>query len=144
MPLLVRNSCPSRNALLLLGSSHDSVPGTNVAYSSFAYSSAFSVSGLSITTLLFASTSLPPNDHTSHWHHVLASPVALPSAKPGGVFFSLSALQSFRKPSVSFGNVSKPAAFIALIRYVMHTPATPSGTPIHFFPSGLRYGSHTG
>src|SRR6476660_7321204 len=116
MPLLVRNRCPSRNALLLLGSSHDSVPGTNVAYSSFAYSSAFSVSGLLITTLLFASTSLPPNDHTSHWHHVFASPVALPSANPTGVFFSLSALQSFRKPSVSLGKLSNPAALTWLWR----------------------------
>ena len=26
----------------------------------------------------------------------------------------------------------------------MHMPATPSGTPIHFLPSGRRYGSHTG
>src|SRR5581483_4897698 len=102
------------------------------------------VSGLSMTTLLFWSTSLPPNDHTSHWHHVFASPVALPSANPAGVFFSLSALQSLRKPSVSLGKVSKPAAFTALMRYTMHTPATPSGTPIHFLPSGLRYGSHTG
>src|SRR6476469_7344353 len=95
-------------------------------------------------TLLFVSTSFPPNAHTSHWHHVLPSPVALPSANPGGVPFSFIALQSFRNPSVSFGNASKPAALTALCRYTMHTPATPSGTPIHFFPSGLRYGSHTG
>src|SRR6476646_6806113 len=97
-----------------------------------------------MTTLLLVSTSLPPNDQTSHWHHVLASPVALPSAKPTGVFFSFSALHSFRKPSVSLGNVSKPAAFTRLWRYTMHTPATPRGTPIHFLPSGRRYGSQTG
>src|SRR5439155_7598297 len=116
IPLFVRNSWPSRNALLLFGSSHDSVPGTNVAYSSFAYSRAFSVSGLSITTLLFWSTSLPPNDHTSHWHQVLPSPVALPSAKPGGVPFSFSALHNLRNPSVSFGKLAKPAALTALSR----------------------------
>src|SRR6185312_9395320 len=97
-----------------------------------------------MTTLLFWSTSLPPCAHTIHWHQVLPSPVALPSAKPGGVPFSFNALQSFRNPSVSFGNVSKPAAFTWLCRYTMHTPATPSGTPIHFLPSGRRYGSHTG
>src|SRR5215216_6038100 len=102
------------------------------------------VSGLSLTTVLFSSTSLPPNDHTSQLHHVLPSPVALPSANPGGVPFSFIALQSFRKPSVSLGSASKPAAFTALMRYTMQTPATPSGTPIHFLPSGLRYGSHTG
>src|SRR6266404_3771721 len=144
MPLLVTKSCPSRNALLLFGSSQDSVPGTNVGYSSFAYSSAFIVSGLSMVTLLSLSTSLPPNDQTSHWHHVLPSPVALPKAIPAGVPFSFSALHSLRKPSVSFGNESNPAALTALTRYVMQTPATPSGTPIHFLPSGLRYGSHTG
>src|SRR5579862_2039016 len=97
-----------------------------------------------MTTLLLVSTSLPPWAQTIHWHHVFASPVALPSANAGGVFFSLSALQSFRKPSVSFGNVSNPAALTALWRYTMQTPATPSGTPIHFLPSGLRYGSQTG
>src|SRR5205814_9215595 len=97
-----------------------------------------------MTTLLFWSTSLPPNAHTSQLHHVLPSPVAFPSAIPAGVFFSLSALHSLRKPSVSFGKLSKPAALTALSRYTRHTPATPSGTPIHFLPSGLGYGSHTG
>ncbi len=74
------------------------------------------VSGLSMTTLLLVSTSLPPNAQTSHWHHVLPSPVALPSANPGGVPFSFSALHSLRNPSVSFGKVSKPAAFMWLWR----------------------------
>src|SRR4029079_403977 len=44
IPLDVSAIWLSRNALLLFGSSHDSVPGTNVAYSCFAYSSAFRVS----------------------------------------------------------------------------------------------------
>ena len=74
------------------------------------------VSGLSMTTLLSLSTSLPPNAHSSQCVQVLPSPVALPSAKPGGVPFSFSALHSFRKPSVSFGNLSKPAAFMWLSR----------------------------
>src|SRR6476469_7428221 len=87
MPLFVTLIWPSRNALLLLGSSHDSVPGMNVAYSSLPYSSAFSVSGLSMTTLLFLSTSMPPCDQTSQLHH-RPSPVALPSAIPPGVPFS--------------------------------------------------------
>src|SRR5438034_438190 len=38
-----------------------------------------------MTTLLSLSTSLPPNAQTTHWHHVLPSPVALPSAIPAGV-----------------------------------------------------------
>ncbi len=79
------------------------------------YSSAFSVSGLSITTLLFWSTSLPPNAHTSQLHH-RPSPVALPSAMPPGVPLACSAFIIFRKPSVSFGKVSKPAAFTMLSR----------------------------
>jgi hypothetical protein len=86
-----------------------------VAYSSLAYSSALIVSGLSMTTLLFLSTSLPPCDQSSQWHH-RPSPVALPSAKPAGVPFSFMALSSFRKPSVSFGKLSKPAAFTWLWR----------------------------
>src|ERR1700712_958507 len=113
MPLLVYEIWPSRNALLLFGSSHDSVPGMNVAYSSLPYSSARCVSGLSITTLLLASTSLPPCDHTSQLHH-RPSPVALPSAKPPGVFFACSACSILRKPSVSLGKLSKPAAFSML------------------------------
>src|SRR6478736_4682421 len=60
MPLLVTLIWPSRKALLLFGSSHDSVPGMKLAYSSLAYSSALSVSGLSSITLLFLSTSFPP------------------------------------------------------------------------------------
>src|SRR6476469_1112849 len=144
MPLAVNPIWLSRNALLLFGSSHDSVPGTNVAYSSFAYSSAFSVSGLSMTTLLLWSTSLPPCDQTTQWHHVLPSPVALPSAKPPGVPFACSAFISFRKPSVSFGTASNPAAFSMLARYTIALPAQPSGTPIQRLPSGFRYCSHTG
>src|SRR5215510_2819305 len=111
IPFAVRLIWPSRNALLLFGSSHESVPGTNVWYNSFAYSSARTVSGLLTTTLFFSSTSLPPNDHTSQWHHTFPSPVALPSANPAGVPFSLSAWHSFKKPSVLRGTVENPAAF---------------------------------
>src|ERR1035441_8930539 len=91
MPLLVTEIWPSRKALLLLGSSHDSVPGMKVAYSSLPYSSAFIVSGLAITTLLSLSTSLPPKAHISQLHH-RPSPVALPSAMPPGIPFSFTAL----------------------------------------------------
>src|ERR1700733_7006726 len=99
MPLPVRLHWPSRNALLLLGSSHDSVPGTNVGYSSLPYSSAFAVSALLMTTLFFSSTSLPPNAHSIQCVHELASPVACPSEKPPGVLFFFSACISFKKPS---------------------------------------------
>src|SRR5512141_3054395 len=104
MPLLVTETWLSRKALLLFGSSHDSVPGTKVAYSCLPYSSALSVSGLSITTLLFWSTSLPPKAHISQLHH-RPSPVALPSARPPGVPLACSACIIFRKPSVSFGKL---------------------------------------
>src|SRR5262245_21743501 len=138
MPLLVQLICPSRNALLLLGSSHDSVPGANVPYSSFAYSSALIVSGLSMTTLPDLSTILPPKAHTTQWHQVLASPVAWPRAKPPGVPLAYCAFIIFRKLSVSFGKVSKPAAFTWLSRYTIMLPAAPSGRPIQFLPLGRR------
>src|SRR5436190_6449040 len=105
MPLLVTLIWPSRKALLLFGSSHDSVPGMKVAYSSLPYSSDFCVSGLSITTLLFASTSLPPCDHISQLHH-RPSPVALPSAIPPGVPLACSAFIMARNDAVSFGKLS--------------------------------------
>ena len=50
-----------------------------------------------MTTLFFASTSLPPCAQTSQCVQ-LESPVALPSAKPAGVPLVLSAWHSFRKP----------------------------------------------
>src|SRR5690242_4290293 len=110
MPLFVRLISLDRNALLLFGSSQDSVPGTNVGYSSFAYSSAATVCLELIATLLLSSTILPPNAQSSQWHQPLASPVALPRANPGGVLFFLSAWQSLRKLAVSLGNSLKPAA----------------------------------
>src|SRR5262245_26288066 len=138
IPLLVIEIWPSRNTLLLLGSSHDSVPGMKVEYISFEYSSAFSVSGLSIVTLPDLSTIFPPKAQTSQWHQVLASPVAWPSAKPPGVPLACSAFSIFRKPSVSFGTPSKPAAFSWLSRYTIMLPAAPSGMPIQFLPVGRR------
>src|SRR5947209_7490362 len=134
MPLLVQLIWPSRKALLLLGSSHDSVPGMKVAYSCLPYSSPLSVSGLLIATLLFESTSLPPCDHISQLHH-RPSPVAWPSAKPGGVPLACSAWHIFRKPSVSFGNASKPAAFSMLWRYTIIEPAVPRPSAMYFRPS---------
>src|SRR5258708_34668117 len=130
-PLSVIPICPSRKALLLLLSSHDKVPGMNVLYNSLAYSSAARVSGLLMTTLFLASTILPPWAHTSQWHQLLASPVAWPSANPGGFLPLLRPWASLRKPGRSFGNVSKPAAFAALIRYAIFPPAHPIGLPPH-------------
>src|SRR5687768_16913728 len=137
MPLLVILTWPSRNALLLFGSSHDSVPGTKVAYSSLPYSSALSVSGLSITTLLVLSTSLPPCDQISQLHH-RPSPVALPSAMPPGVPLACSAFIIDRKPAVSFGKLSTPAALSMLWRYTSIAPAVPRPSPSHFLPSGRK------
>src|SRR3546814_3554991 len=65
MPFAVRPIWPARNALLFDGSSHADVPGMKVAYSFFAYSSALIVLSLSITTLLFSSTSDEPCDQIS-------------------------------------------------------------------------------
>src|SRR5258706_8082069 len=116
MPLLVRLISRDRKALLLFGSSQDRVPGMKGGYSCLAYSSTVAVSLLLIATLFCSSTILPPKAHSSHWHQPLASPVALPSAKPAGVPFFFKAWQSLRKPSVSFGNSLKPAAFMWLSR----------------------------
>ncbi len=63
---------------------------------------------------------------------------------PPGVPFSFSALNILGKPSVSFGKVSKPAAFTWLSRTTIIAPAQPSGTPIHFLPSGRRSASAAG
>ncbi len=101
--------------MLLLGSSHDSVPGMNVSYSCFEYSSAAMVSGLLMTTLFLASTSLPPCAQTSQCVQ-LESPVALPSANPDGVPLAFSAWHSLRKPAMSRGTLSKPAALTWLSR----------------------------
>src|SRR4051812_2537678 len=121
MPLLVTLIWPSRNALLLFGSSHDRVPGMKVAYSCLPYSSAFRVSGLLMTTLLLVSTSLPPCDQISQLHQ-RPSPVALPSAKPPGVPLACRACSILRKPSVSFGKLSNPAALSMLWRYTIIEP----------------------
>src|SRR5262249_52143054 len=142
MPLSVSPIWPSRNALLLFGSSHDSVPGTKVSYICLPYSSAAMVSGLLMTTLFFSSTILPPCDQTSQWVQVLPSPVALPSANPGGRPFAFRPWQSFRNPGRSFGNSSNPAAFIALMRYGSALPAHPMGTAIHL-PLWVQYDLQT-
>src|SRR5450830_601058 len=89
MPLAVMLIWPSRYALLFDGSCQDSVPGIKVAYSCLAYSSAARVSAELMATAPFLSTSLPPCDHSSQCAQLLASPTALPSAKPTGVFLAL-------------------------------------------------------
>src|ERR1044071_9313100 len=109
MPFTVRCRSPATKILLLEESFHDAVPGMNVSYSALTYSSALTVSGELMMTLSFLSTRLPPCDHSAQCSQVLASPDAWPSAKPDGVLFFFSALQSSRKPAVSFGNSLKPA-----------------------------------
>src|SRR5690348_2973980 len=116
MPLPVRPSSPARNALLLLGSSHDSVPGTKVSASCLAYSSDPTVSDESRTTLLLGSTTMPPCVHRHQCVQLLASPEAWPKAKPAGVAVPFSFWQSVRKPGRSSGIFSKPAFLIALTR----------------------------
>jgi len=69
---------------------------------------AFSVSGLSMMTLLPLSTSAAPKAQISHCVQPL-SPVAWPSAMPPGVPLALSAWNIFRKPSVSLGKSLTPA-----------------------------------
>src|SRR3954465_14435184 len=86
-----------------------------------------------MTTLPLLSTILPPCDHTSQCVQTLPSPVALPSANPGGRPAALYACASLRKPAVSFGNSWKPAFCIALMRCTTALPAQPIGTAIHLF-----------
>ena len=81
-----------------------------------ANSRAATVSGESRTTLLLSSTILPPWAHKHQWVQPLASPVAWPSAKPGGLPTFLSPWHNLRNPEVSLGNSSKPAACMALTR----------------------------
>src|SRR5690349_21225704 len=95
-----------------------------------------------MVTLPLASTILPPCDHTSQWHQTLPSPVALPSAKPGGMPLALYAWASLRNPAVSFGNSLKPASFIAPMRCTIALPAQPMGTAIHL-PFSMQYDLHT-
>src|ERR1700674_643652 len=102
MGFQVRLISPARNALLLLESSHESVPGMNVAYSARPYSSAAIVSLESITTRLFASTRLAPWLHSSHWHQEW-SPSPLPSGSPTGVPRAFNAWHRLRKPAISRG-----------------------------------------
>src|SRR4249920_3676924 len=130
IPFSVRLMSPARNALLLLGSSQESVPGMKVSYIARAYSSAAMVSLELIVTLLRSSTILPPCDHTTQWHQALASPTALPNAKPHGVPLAFSACNSLRKDGVSVGISLNPAASIWLRRYVMQPPRKPSPTAI--------------
>src|SRR4029079_19540466 len=109
MPFMVKLISPARNALLLLGSSHDSVPGQNVWYSSLPYSSDAMVSFELMATLLSSFTKRPPNPHTHKCVQPFASPFACPSARPGGLLLALSAWHSFRNPGNSCGTASKPA-----------------------------------
>src|SRR4029453_8065681 len=106
------------------GAGHHRAPGMIVSESCFEYSSAAIVSGLLMTTLFLASTSLPPWPHTSQ-NVQFESPVALPSAKPGGVPLAFSAWHNLRKPAKSLGKASKPAALIWLWRPTRVAPAAP-------------------
>ena len=99
-------------------SSQDSVPGNEGLVEFLARSSARSrVSGLLIDDLAVLVDHSPPWLHSSQLRKLLPSPTALPSAKPRRLLpFALSAWQTSRKPSMSFGNLSKPAAFSMLTR----------------------------
>ena len=126
-----------RKALLLFGSSHESVPGIKVWYNAAAYFSAAAVSFELMTTRLCSSTILAPWAHSAQWVQALASPTALPSANPQGVPFFFSAWHNLRNPCVSFGTLSKPAALIMLSRYTRQPPRNPDPMAIHF-PSWMQ------
>src|SRR3954463_213949 len=129
---MVRLISPPRNALLLLGSSQDCVPGTNVWYNSLPYSSAAIVSFELIATLLSSLVRRPPNPQSSQWVQPFASPVACPSAKPGGLLRALSAWHNFRNPGKSCGIESNPAAASMLLRCTTAPPDAPVGSANHF------------
>src|SRR6185437_2990158 len=113
MPLLVQLISLARNALLLDESFQAAVPGTMLAYSALAYSSALAVSGELMMTLSFLSTDSPPFDHRHQCTQLLASPEAWPSAKPPAVFCAFIALVYSRKASSLSGNLENPAFFEA-------------------------------
>src|SRR6476646_596951 len=116
MPLAVQWSSPARKALLLEESFQDATPGMNVSDSALAYSSALTVSGELMMTLLSLSTVYAPWPQSTQCSQPVASPVAWPSGKPAGVPFFLSALHISRKPGKSFGNSLKPALSTADLR----------------------------
>src|SRR5258706_1400458 len=95
-----------------------------------------------VTLLPFSSAIFPPCDTTSQWVHTLPSPVALPSANPGGMPLALYACASLRNPARSFGNSLKPASFIAPMRCTTELPAHPIGTAIHL-PFSVQYSLQT-
>src|SRR3954447_128984 len=106
MPLPVAEIWPARNALLLLGSSQEAAPSIKVAANALPYFRASIVSLLLMVIWSFSSVSEPLWVHISQWHQELASPVALPSAKPIGWPLALSLVDMSRKPSRSAGIVS--------------------------------------
>src|SRR6478752_7540297 len=112
MPLAVQCSSPARYALLFDESFQDATPGMNVSDSALAYSSALTVSGELMMTLLSLSTVYAPWPQRTQ----CSQPVAWPSGKPAGVPFFLSALHISRKPGKSFGNSLKPALSTADLR----------------------------
>ena len=102
--------------MLLDESFHDAQPGMNVSDRALQYSSAFAVSGELMMILSFLSTSQALWPHRIQCSQALPSPEAWPSAKPAGVLFFFSALQSSRKPGMSFGISLKPALLIEDVR----------------------------
>src|SRR5262245_18707470 len=118
MPLLVMCISPARNALLLEESFHEATPGMKFSESALVYSRALTVSGELMTTLSSLSTSHALCPQRIQCSQALASPEACPRAKPAGVLFFLSALQSPRKPGKSCGHSWKPAFLMDEARYV--------------------------
>ena len=106
----------SRKALLLETPFQASVPSMNVLLSCTMYSMAATVSGLLSTTLLPASTILPPKPQRTLWLHVSASPVVWAKENPGGCPFFAMRWHSLRKLSKSVGKVSNPASRIQEMR----------------------------
>src|ERR1035437_8569270 len=89
------------------------------------------VEGLSSETLPASSVTEAPCDHSCQWQNELPSLGALPNVKPAGVLLVFSAWQSLRKPSVSVGKRSNPAAFTSDMGWTGKTPITTGEIPIH-------------
>src|SRR5688572_32874709 len=102
---------PDRNARLLLLSSHARPPSSCASFQNCVMKRSDSTVSLeSSTTLPLGSTSWPPNDHSSGYVNVGASPKVLPSVWPIGCLAALSFLPTSWYSDQVFGKLFAPTS----------------------------------
>src|SRR5687767_9266284 len=102
---------PERNARLLFESSQARPPSSCASFQNCVMKRTDSTVSLeSSTTLPFASTSWPPNDHSSGYVNVGASPKVLPSVWPMGRLAAFSFLPTSWYSFQVFGKLLAPTS----------------------------------